>query len=120
MGSAPLVSIFVRNPASIDNNGCAFNFRGIVAVESIFERNLPSFVTIQRTQHVKAIRRLSIEVLGSWNKNFFAEVELTQQEVRLESMVNRVFFVRHPPPREVHLFPGRAVGEGHVEAVVTF
>lgn len=117
----PRALVFVggRDPATMQNNGRPFNRDGVFAMESLSERNLAALITVQRVYYVVAVSHHAIVDLLFWNEDFFVVVDLSGEEVRLESLVDVVFFFGHAPPSEVHLFPGGAIGDYLIKFVVT-
>jgi len=113
--SAALVTVLSRDPSTVNNNGGSLNLNGVLSSESIFKGKFTSLVTVERVHHVEAF----MAVLLAGYENFFANIELTQDEVGLHSVINIVFFIGHAPPCEVHCLPGGAVSNLTREAVVT-
>ena len=120
MGSAALISVLCRQPASVNNDRSPFNLAWIRTCKLIFERKFAALVTVERVQHIEAITIYAVYFLYSGDEHFFGEIELTQQEVGLESMINGELFVGHSPPREVHLLPRGAIGDRCTESVMAF
>jgi len=103
----------------VQNNGSSFYLYRVLACKLILHGYFTSLVTIEWIENVKSIVFHSLDSLFPWDENFLAEIELTNQEIRLKTMIHGPFFFRHAPPSEVHLLPRSAVLNLLVESVVT-
>jgi len=115
LGSTSLVTVFSRDPATVNNNSSSLDIYGVVSLELIFKRKLTSFVTIERVDDIKSVN----SILLSRDENFFTHIKLSEDEVRLHSVIDIVFFNGHSPPSEVHLLPGSTVSNLSRESLVT-
>ena len=71
--------------------------------------DLAALVAVEGVDHIIASHLGAANSLRPRDQHFLAVVKLADDEVRFELMVDRPFFLRHTPPREVHLLPRRTV-----------
>ena len=115
--SASLISELSWNPSTVDNDGRAVNLDWVVIqIHKAFHGDLTSLVAVEWIDDIEAC----LPVLLSWDEDFFRVIKLTDEEVRLESMVDYPLFVRHPPPSEIELLPWGAILNDLFELVMTF
>jgi len=119
LGSAGLLLELPRDPPSVDDDGGALNVDGVIPIKEIFERELASFITVERVEDDVAFLLDSIDCLRLGDQDLLAVVKLTDNEVGLEFVVHVELLIRHAIPREVHLSPGGHVLHLRAEAVVT-
>lgn len=68
--SAALVTVFSRDPSTVNDDGSSFNLNGVASIESIFKRKFTSFITVKWVDHIKSIS----SILLAGYENFFTHI----------------------------------------------
>ena len=119
LGTGVLLAVSSWDPATTNDDGSTFNADGVaLQLDAVAHGNLTSLVAVERVDHIEAWHFLSIDHLVARNQNFLGVVQLTNDEVRAESVVDCPLLLRHSPPREIHLLPWSAVSHGLAQLVV--
>jgi len=120
LGSGALVTVLSRDPSTVHNNGSTLDVNRVLFVKSLLEVHFTALVTVNGVDHVEAGLFNTVNALLSGDQNLLRVVELTEQEVGLESVVDGPLLLGHSPPGEVELLPGSAIVDSLLEAVRTF
>ena len=68
--SAALVTVFSRDPSTVNDDSSSFNLHGVASFESLFKRKLTSFITVKWVDHIKSIS----SILLAGYENFFTHI----------------------------------------------
>lgn len=103
------------NPSSVDDDCGSLDFDWVTSTPEFLHRYFTSFIAVKRVDDLIPVNA----ILSLWEQYLLGVIKLTKNIVRLESVVDIEFFIRHSPPGEVKLLPRSDVLSDVGESIVS-